>query len=79
MSDSDAGSQKTDQQPRMIGTGSANATGSSATITAPKRVREELDLEDDKTRVVWFETPDGKFFCVPQSQVVLGTEVSLDV
>lgn len=72
-------SQKTDQQPRMIGTGSANATGSSATITAPKEVREFLDLDNDSRKVVWFESADGKYFCVPQSGVVLGEGVALDV
>lgn len=52
----------------MLGTGRMNLSGSTATITMPKKAVELWDLDENGLDVVWFH--DGtRFFAVRQQDV----------
>lgn len=55
---------------QFVGTGRANTSGGAMTLTAPQRVRDLLDLDDDGLDVVYFER-DGRIIVVPESEVSL--------
>jgi hypothetical protein len=57
-------------QERFIGTGRANLTGGTATITTPKEVVELLDIGEDGRDLVYFED-EGKIILVPSEEVTL--------
>lgn len=57
-----------DDNATFIGTGRANLSGGSATITTPKDVAELLGLGDDGLDVAYFEK-DGRIIMVPSSEV----------
>ena len=55
---------------RFVGTGRANLTGGTATVTTPKEVVEILDIGEDGRDLAYFEE-DGKIILVHQSEVAL--------
>lgn len=52
----------------MVGTGRMNLTGGSATITMPKDVADEWDVDENGLDVAWFQE-GGRLFAVPLSDV----------
>lgn len=52
----------------MIGTGRMNRTGGSATITMPKHVADEWNVEENGLDVAWFQR-GSRFFAVPLGDV----------